>query len=331
MKILVTLQKGEIREIHFPEEAVKALNKLGYVTYNDTDKSLTEEQLANVIKDFDICVTHWSSPKFSARVLENAEKLRMIAHAAGSVAQLVTDQVYDMGIKVCSSNSVMAKYVAEGVLAYILAELRLIPQHDRDMKTGKLWDRKVVESRSLIGAKIGLIGFGTIGACLLEMLAPFNTIIKIFDPYLPGKALEKYPNASLCPISEALEWGDIVSVHASQTPETWHLLDMKKLGMIKDNALLINTARGSIIDETALIDELRSGRLRAVLDVYEEEPLSPESPLRKLDNVILLPHMAGAAAKEAMTFEMIEEIKRFINGEPLKLEIPIEKYRLMSR
>jgi len=330
MNILVTLQKGDIREIHFPEDAVRALERMGNVSFNDSDKPFTEEGLANVIKDFDICVTHWSSPQFSEKVLANAGKLKMIAHAAGSVAQLVTDQVYERGIKVCSSNSIMAKYVAEGVLAYILAELRLIPGHDRAMKAG-IWDRKVVESRSLIGAKIGLVGFGTVGAYLMEMLAPFNTVIKIFDPYLPEKALEKYPNASLCPLSEVLEWGDIVSVHASQTPETWHLLDREKLGVIKDNALLINTARGSIIDESALVAELRSDRLRAVLDVYEEEPLNLDSPLRKLDNVILMPHMAGATAKEMMTFEMIAEIERFIDGKPLKLEIPIEKYRLMTR
>lgn len=330
MNILLTLQKGDIREIHFPEGAMNALRELGSVTCNDSERPYSEEEFPDIIGDFEICVTHWSSPRFSEKVLENAKKLRMIAHAAGSVAHVATDRVYEKGIMVCSSNSIMAKYVAEGVLAYILAELRLIPQHDRDMKAGR-WDRKVIESGSLFGAKIGLIGFGMVGACLMDLLVPFNTLVKVYDPYLPAAALDRYPGACLCGMEEVLGWGDIVSVHASQTPETYHMLDREKLKMIKDNALLINTARGSVIDEKALVEELRDGRLRAALDVYEEEPLGPDSPLRSLENVLLIPHMAGATAKENMTYAMIAEIERFIKGEPLQLEIPFEKYKLMTR
>jgi phosphoglycerate dehydrogenase-like enzyme len=103
------------------------------------------------------------------------------------------------------------------------------------------------------------------------------------------------------------------------------------LALIKDNALLVNTARGAIIDERALAVELRKGRFRAVLDVYETEPLPLDSALRNLDNVILFPHVAGIPAREQMSYAMIAEIERFSKGEPLQYEIPYEKFKLMTK
>ena len=331
MNILITSNKGFEREIFFPVHIMEAIKKLGNVTLNDTEIPFSEDDLANIIQDIDICITHWSCPKFSEKVLENAGRLKMIAHAAGSVAYLITDPVYERGIKVCSANSVMAEYVAEGALAYILAGLRLIPQHNNDMKNGKSWERKLVENRSLLREKVGLVGLGTVGMYLLELLKPFGVKIKLYDPYVSQTTLEAYPNVQQCSLDETLSWGNIISIHASMTPETWHLIDKDKLKLIKDNALFINTARGAIIDEAALINELQIGRFSAVLDVFEKEPFDPNSALRNLENVILMPHMAGATAKEEMTQAMIEEIERFIKHEPLKYEIPFNKYKLMTR
>ena len=150
MNILVTLQKGETWDVHFPQETIIALNKLGNVRFNDTGRGFTQEGLKKELKDIDICVTHWGCPQFTKDVLENAGRLKLIAHAAGSVAYMVTDHVYNRGIKVCSANSVMAKYVAEGVLAYILSGLRLIPQHDALMKDKELWDRRIIFYNGLV-------------------------------------------------------------------------------------------------------------------------------------------------------------------------------------
>ena len=331
MNILFTTENGPTKGIYFPARAIGALEALGNIIYNETDTPFTQAQLAKAIEKKDVCITHWDCPSFSEEVLEHADQLKLIVHAAGSVADLVTGQVYDRGIKVCSANTIMAKYVAEGVLAYILAGLRWIPQHAFDLQYKKVWKKRRVESNSLIGAKVGLIGLGTIGRFLIDLLEPFNTQIKIFDPYVSVDSLKEYPNVALATLQDVLAWGDIISIHASLTKDTRGLLDINKLKLIKEGALLVNTARGAIVDEKALADELRMGRFQAILDVYETEPLPLDSALRNMDNAILLPHVAGIPAREQMSYAMIEEIGRYSKGEPLLYEIPFEKFKLMTK
>lgn len=329
MNILITMHEGEYRDIYFPNSAIGEFCKLGNVKLNRTGRPFTGEELAQNIKDVDICVSHWWCPEFTDTVIENAGRLKLIAHAAGSVASLVTENVYKRGIKVCGSNSIMAKYVAEGTLTYMLAGLRQIPRHDRAMKEKKLWEQ--YDCSSLFNKKIGLIGFGTVGTHLVRLLEPFNTRIKVYDPYINAAAFEGCPEISLAGFDEVLSWAEVLSIHASQTPETLHILNKEKLNLIRDNALLVNTARGSIIDEEELARQLEAGRFNAVLDVYEYEPLQTCSPLRNLENVILIPHMAGKPSRENLTYGMIEEIGRFIRHEPLQYEIPYEKFLLMTR
>jgi phosphoglycerate dehydrogenase-like enzyme len=205
MNILLTTQKGDIRDIYFPKTAIEALEKMGKVTCNDSDERLSEQELIENIRDIDICITHWGCPRFSSTVLEHADKLKLIVHAAGSVANIASDEVYNKGITVCSANDVMARFVAEGVLACMLSGLRWIPQQDADMKNGKLWERKVLESKSLFGERIGLIGFGTVGMYLLELLKPFGVKIKLFDPYLPVNALRSFPEVAFGTLEEVLD------------------------------------------------------------------------------------------------------------------------------
>jgi len=334
INILVSLERGETRKIYFPKEALTELNSLGNVKFNDTDHRFSESDMAEAIKDVDICITHWGCPVFTKEVTGNANRLKLIAHAAGSVAYMITDYVYDKGIKVCSSNSIMAKYVAEATLAYILTGLRRIPFYDSNMKRNGLWESNMLDIDSLFQKRVGMIGLGTVGKYFLDMLRPFNANIKIYDPFISQSSLANHPEAKLCSMEEVLSWADIISVHSSLTPDTFHMLNKDKLKLIKNRALLVNTARGAIIDESALIDELSTGRFNAVLDVYEKEPLPVNSPLRGLENVILIPHMAGMAGgpeREQMTFAMIEEIKRFINNKPLQYEISYEKYKRMTR
>jgi len=331
MNLLVTLQKGGVRQIHFPDSVMEALKQLGNVKLNEMDRGFTQDELKENIKGIDFCITHWGCPKITEDVLQNADRLKMVAHAAGSVAYMITDCVYEKGIKVCSSNDIMAEYVAEGVLAYILSALRSIPKHAGDLKNGVLWGNDLAGSRSLIGEKVGLVGLGTVGRYLLELLKPFHVKIKLYDPYINPDLLKGHQNVELSTLEDAMAWGNIVSIHASLTPDTYHMIDAGKLKLLKDGTLFVNTARGAVIDEKALEDVLETGRISAVLDVFEKEPLPLDSRLRGLENVILMPHMAGAGAKEKMTFAMIDEIKRYINGEPLKYEIPFEKYKLMTR
>ncbi len=331
MKILFTTEDGPIKEIYFPAAVRAALEALGTVTYNDTGAPLTAQGLCERLEDIDICLTHWGCPVFDKAVLAQANRLKLIAHAAGSVGDLVREEVYARGIRVCSANDVMARHVAEGVLAYFLAAQRRIPQQAEALKAHNIWKKRESECRSLFGARIGLVGLGTIGRYLLDLLRPFAVQVKIYDPYLAPQALAGYEWAALADLEQVLAWGEIISLHCSLTPETTGLIDARRLALIRDGALLVNTARGAVVNEADLVEVLRSGRLRAILDVYTQEPLAANSPLHALPNVLLLPHVAGITAREEMSWAMLAEMQRFIQGQALEYEIPFEKFTRMTR
>jgi phosphoglycerate dehydrogenase-like enzyme len=328
--ILIVPPRGKIRETYFPQELLDRLRKIGVVIENDSSEKFSQKEFAEIIKDIDICVTHWDSPCFDKKVLKNAHRLKLIAHAAGSVAKFITDDVYKKGITVCSANKLMAKYVAESVLSYTLSALKRIPAYDSAMKRGELWP-EAGGYNSLFDSKIGLVGLGTVGSYFIDLLKPFTAEIRIYDPYVSEDFFSQHDNICVCELDEVLRWADIVSLHAAKTPETYHMIDEEKLSLIKNGALLVNTARGAVIDEQALTNELVSGRISAVLDVYEEEPLPIDSRLRGLENVILLPHKAAAPCREQMTIVMIDEIERFLRGRDLEYTIPYEKFTLMTR
>jgi len=331
MNILFTTEEGPIKDIYFPAAVRAALESLGPVTYNDTWEPLTPQGLCERLQDIDICLTHWGCPTFDEAVLRHANRLKLITHAAGSVGDLVREAVYGRGIRVCSANDIMARHVAEGVLAYFLAAQRWIPQQAEALKVHNIWEKRERECRSLLGARIGLVGLGTIGRYLLDLLRPFGVQVKIYDPYLSPQALVGYEWAALADLDQVLAWGEIISLHCSLTPETIGLIDARRMELIQDGALFVNTARGAVVNEADLIQVLRSGRLRAVLDVYTQEPLAADNPLHDLPNVLLLPHMAGITAREEMSFAMLAEIQRFIQSQALEHEIPFGKFVLMTR
>ncbi|ANE45090.1 hypothetical protein SY83_00500 [Paenibacillus swuensis] len=330
MNFFITLQEGPLRDQFFPGNIIDKLNALGNVSFNEQGRTMTEEELAESLRDTDVCITHsWlGCPVFNEVSLKHASRLKLIAHVCASVGPFITEQVYSRGIKVSSANAIMARYVAEGTLAYMLSSLRDIPRHDHAMKQGSWTSFPKV---SLMNKKISLVGLGTVGRYLLEMLKPFQVSVRIYDPYITEADLLPYPEAELLStLQETLEWGEIISLHASRTKDTFHLLNSEMLRFIPDGALLINTSRGALIDEKALIGELSKGRFRAVLDVFEQEPLPADNDLPALENVILQPHCAGDTDYAGYTQGLIEEIERFIAGEPLQLAIPYKQFKLMT-
>ncbi|MFC4776703.1 hydroxyacid dehydrogenase [Paenibacillus sp. GCM10023252] len=330
MNILITMQKSPLRDQFFPEHIMTSLRAIGNVRMNEYGRTMTETELAEELRDIDICMTHsWlGCPTFDEYSLRNAHRLRMIAHVCASVGRFLTDEVYNRGIKVSSANKIMAKYVAEGTLAYMLSALRHIPQHDQAMKQGN-WMK--YDKVSLFGRRIAFVGLGTVGRFLLELLRPWNITARIYDPYIQEEDLLHYPEAELVrSLPDVLSWGDLVTVHASRTNETHHLLNGQMLSMMKDGAILVNTSRGELIDEQALTAELSSGRISAVLDVFTQEPLPLDSELRKLKQVILQPHCAGDTDYAGYTMGLVDEIRRYMAGEPLQLEISHKQFQRMT-
>lgn len=331
MNILVTLS-DKVKETFLTPEIIQRIEETGKVTWlSGNPPDFTEEVLREHIKGIDICITGWGIPRFSARVLENADRLKLVAHTAGSVANLVSDELYEKGVRVVSANKVFAESVAESVIAYLLSALRDIPYYVNDMKQGG-WKSGDYYNRGLLDQTIGLVGFGEIPRYLAPMLKPFRAKLKAFDEYVDAETMAEY-GVEKVELDELFTSCPIISVHLPRTDETYHMIDKGLLGMIQDDGILINTARGSVINEEALVEELKTNRIKAVLDVFEEEPLSDESPLRKLDNALLIPHMAGPTVdrRKYATMAVLDDIDNFISNKPLVHEISAIRALRMTR
>lgn len=330
VNIFLAMPDTEVAASFLDEANLAYLNRLGHVTRQIPDRPLTETELMEVMEDQDVIVTGWGQHYFSEQVLEKANRLRLIAHTAGAVASFCGTEVYNRQISVTSGNDVFAASVAEAVLAYALAALRDIPRYDREMKAGG-W-RADVDNRGLFGRSIGLLGFGTIPRQLLPMLKPFGCPVHAFDPLVSEEEM------SACGVVKStfaaiFQNSDIVSVHLPLKPDTIGMIDESSLRAMRPGSLLINTARGAVIDEAALATVLGEGNISAVLDVFSVEPLAADSPLRQTPNTILIPHMAGPTLDRRITAarSIIEDIERFLNNQAMKHEIKSAKAMQMSR
>ncbi len=332
LSILVTLPQGKVFDRHFTPQVLTRLEKLGDVRLNPLGRQYTPQELRDALPGVDVAITHWGTPCFSADVLQNADKLSLLAHGAGTVAYVASEALYDKNVRVTTANSVMARFVAEGVLGYFIMGLRGLDRAAAAMHGDLLWKTDVMidSQRSLFGLEIGLIGFGAVARELTFLLAPFGCRVKVYDPFVSKEALAAYPGTQAASFEEALAC-PLVSVHAAKTPDTRHLIDARALSMMPDSAVFVNTSRGSLVDEDALVRELKSGRISAVLDVYETEPLPLDHPLRSCENALLLPHLAADCAKAHMTNAIIDEIERFMRGEALTMEISREHFRGMTQ
>jgi D-3-phosphoglycerate dehydrogenase len=199
--------------------------------------------------------------------------------------------------------------VADHTAALLMAGMRRVGPMDRAMHHGE-WDRTpAVQIVRLRGKTLGLLGFGRIGQAVAERLAPFNMQMIAYDPYLDRAAAARL-GVTLVSLDELLARSDVLTIHARLTPQTRHLLGAAEFAKMKPGAYLVNTARGPIVDEAALVDALTSGRLGgAALDVMEIEPLPASSPLVSLNNTILTPHLASFSREaSAQLYQMSAEI-----------------------
>lgn len=321
MNILVTQPEGQVKDTFFTTAEIDKLHSIGNVTWNPSSKQFSRDDLREKLRGIDVCISGWGCERFDEFVLQNADKLKIIAHTGGSVSTIVSDELYERGIKVISGNWIYAESVAEGVLAYILASLRELPYYNSLVQNGG-WRTEFFHNESLLDQTVGLVGFGSVAKYLVEMLKPFRTEIKVYDPYVTDILLKEY-GVVRAELEEIFRDSKIISLHVPQIPETFHMVDKELLESMQEGALIINTARGSVIDENALAEVLQAGKIKAVLDVYEEEPLPSDSKLRGLSNAILIPHMGGPTIdrRRFVTAELIKDIESFMEGGSMRFEI----------
>jgi phosphoglycerate dehydrogenase-like enzyme len=281
--------------------------------------------LRRLLTDATAAITGWGTPPFDTSLLEHAPHLRLIAHSGGSVKSIVTPAVYDRGIRVTTAAAANAVPVAEFTVAMIVAMLKQVPWVIDQYTQGKGGGRQLGPIRELRDLSVGLVAAGRIGREVIRLLGAYPRLtIKVYDPYLsPEDArLLGVERASLEDVCRC----EVLSIHAPELPETRHMINAGTLALLPDHAVLINTSRGTLVDEAAVVAEVRRRPLYVLLDVTDPEPPARDSPLRRQPNILLTPHLAGAMsqARRDMGRIAIEETLRFAKGEPLKYEVTRE-------
>ncbi|MGV9270812.1 hydroxyacid dehydrogenase [Kitasatospora sp. NPDC003701] len=274
---------------------------------------------AAVLAEAEVIVSSWGCPPLDDAVLAAAPRLRAVIHAAGSVKHHITDACWRRGIQVTSAAWANALPVAEyTVAAVLLANKRLlrIREDYRDRRAPHDWQRAYADAGNY-RRTVGIVGASRIGRRVLELLRPHDLDLLLHDPYVDAAEAARL-GARRVGLDELCAASDVVSVHAPELADTLHLIDRRRLALMRDGATLINTARGSLVDQDALVRELASGRLDAVLDVTVPEVLPADSPLYDLPNVVLTPHIAGSLGGELhrMAAAAADELARYTVGRP---------------
>lgn len=291
------------------EKGVEILKKAGIELMFENEPP--EEVLVNSIKGVHGIVVR-SKPLVTRRVIESADKLMVIARAGVGVDNIDVEAAKMKGIEVITTPEASTQSVAELAIGLMIAVSRKIAFCDRKMRAGE-WPKKQAEGAELFNKVLGLIGAGRIGSAVARIAKyGFNMKILYYDVARNPK-IEEELGAVYVPLEELLKQADIVSIHVPLTPETKHLINEERLKLMKRSAILINTARGGVIDTIALVRALSEGWIAgAGLDVFEEEPLPPNHPLTKLENVVLTAHI-GASTHEAQERAGIEVAEKLVN------------------
>ena len=331
MNIFVEMPNNAATASFMTSDNISFLNSLGNVTWNRSDKHLSKEDFRAALRNADVCVCGWSVPSFDSYVLKEANHLKLVAYVAGSVNGVATDEMYEKGIRIVSGNNVFAQSVAEGTLTYMLAALRQLSYYESVVRQGG-WHDGNFSNRSLLGKKVGIVGLGTISKYLIQMLKPFDTDITVYSRHTTQQEAEEL-GIKIGSLKDVFMTSDIISLHCARSASNYHLVDDTLLSMMKPGALLVNTSRGDVVDETALVKYLLSGNIHAALDVFEVEPLPQNSPLRQLENVLLQPHLGGPTMdrRPAAAKAVLDDIQRLQEGLPLLHEISQRRMKTMSK
>jgi phosphoglycerate dehydrogenase-like enzyme len=280
-------------------------------------QALPDDRASQVLARAEVLLGHWGCVVVDEALLARAPRLRMLAYAAGTVRDTVTPAAFGRGLLVTSGAAANAVPVAEYTVAAILwANKAAFVERERLRGVAVPPPRRRHPVGNW-GKRIGLVGASHVGRAVVGLLRPYRCTVVVADPFL-ADAEAAALGAARVELDELLATSDVVSLHAPALPATAHMIGAEQLARMMDGATLINTARGTLVDHDALVAELRTGRLSAVLDVTDPEPLPPHHPLLQLPTCVVTPHLAGSQGTELSRQAelVVEEIRRFAAGEP---------------
>lgn len=322
--IAFAMQPGRTQYVLTPELLMR-IDGIARVLDREPMTRFGDDRAKRLLAEAEILVTGWGAPVFDAAALASAPRLRLLMHAAGTVKGMIDDCVFQAGIVVSHAAQANALPVAEFTLAAIIfAGKQVIRFRDLYVADRVRMRTHLLQAEAIGNYRrtVGIVGASRIGRRVIELLRPFGYQVLLYDP-LTGHDSAYALKVEKVDLDTLMARSDIVSLHAPLLSETRHMIDARRLFLMKNGATLINTARGALVDEAALIDRLKSGAIDAIIDVTDPEVPEKDSPLFDLPNVFLTPHIAGAIGLERMRLgeTAVDEITRFLEGKPLLFEV----------
>ena len=323
---------GRLQERFWSEQAQRRAAELGFeVRLNSLPGKLRAGEWVEQLVGVEALLTTWGSPRLDEQLLLQNQTLKIVGHVGGSVAGIVSEALYERGVKVCTANSLMARTVAEWSLMMTMVGLRQLLSHAQFGRAGTSvdWPRRE-GNLPPDEAMIGIWGYGDVAQAFIELLRPLQPKgIMVHDDFLTEEvaAVEGLQKVGL---DELCASADIIHCQTGLTAKNKGRIGAEQLALIKTGAVLVNCGRAPLIDENALIAALQGHRFTAIMDVFEEEPLPAEHPYRAMHNVILTPHCAGNGRDGRYLGLMLDEFDRFFRGEALATEVSLERALAMT-
>jgi phosphoglycerate dehydrogenase-like enzyme len=315
-----------------PPEFRTALESIGSLQLPVLGLHPDPSALAELVRSADIVLTGHGCLPLPASLSQSPGRLRHICGITGSMRQLVPRELIAAGIPLTNWGDAPANAIAEGAMALLLACLKDLHEQVLNVRVGGWQLPAHNHGGSLDGLPVGVYGCGVIGRRFIELLRPFNAIVRVYDVFaidLPEGCVRAATLRELFTACHA------VVIHAGWTPRTDRSVSAELLSLLPDNGILVNTARGGIVDQDALFAELASGRIRAGLDVLEPDELPPEHPARRYTRAILTAHTVGRewplppgspAPMRRMHHYALEELRRFLAGLPPLRLVDLDRY-----
>ena len=320
----------------FPASTYARLEANFDLDANPTDARYSSEDVAERIAGADALITGWGAPNLTAEVMAKADRLKLIAHSAGSVQGLLRDvigEVRDRGIRVFSARRGIAYNVAEATIGYMIALSRRWIDHATHTRGGG-WHHPDFprNNQGLRGATVGLLSASAVAREVIPLLAVFNTRVLVYDPCLSDYEAGALDVERVDDLDEMFARADFVSLHAPSIAATRHMVGKRQLALLRDGAVFINTSRGTVLDHDALTEVARGGRIQVALDVTTPEPLPSDHPLRGLPNVHITPHTAGCGyyGYAKIGEATVDAVEAFFAGRPFEGEVDLSRWELYA-
>ena len=310
--------------------------RIGTPRKRQLDGSSSNRLLTAALAGVEALITTWDSPYLSAGLMDEIETVRMIAHCGGEVKRKFETSLFRK-LVIVNTPGPMSRPTAELGAAFLLYLARNVDHYrvllrSRSNRIYGDFHAKGEGTDSLLGREVGMIGFGRIGRALVEMLRGFDIRWRVYDPYA-SRGMAGGSSVQFVSLNSVLTRSTLLVVTAAATEKTRHLLNQERLATLQDGTAVVNIARGSLIDLSALTDEVRKGRLRCALDVTDpDEPLPIGHPLRTLPGAIITPHVGGGGrqTRGQMADGAMDELQRFFRGKRVENRVTTAMLRRMT-